>query len=117
MRDPEGLEDLAPGGVVVAAQVEEILKDLGGKGAALLDRPLQGSEDAMTADAADLALLVLVIVSTHIARVLSLPLPHRNKKEFLDFSEIPRTQPSIQKAALSLAPSLFSSPFRYLSIC
>lgn len=75
--DAESLEDLPPGGVVVAAEVEEIREDLRGEGAGRLDRPLEGGGDAVAADSADLTLLVLVVVATDIAGVLPLPLPHR----------------------------------------
>lgn len=81
--DADGLEQLAAGGVVVTAEVEEIAKDLGGEGAVLLERRplLAGRRQPVPAHAAHLAVLVLVVVPAYPARVLPLPLSHRRAVE------------------------------------
>lgn len=76
-RNPLGLEKLSPRRIVIAAQVEELGQDLSRKGADLdRRRLLRHSGHAVTADLADLAFLILVVVAAHAARVLTLPLPH-----------------------------------------
>lgn len=74
--DALGLEELGSGGIVVAAEVEEIGEDLRGEGAGGEGEALGGGGHPVAADPADFALLVLVVVPTNTTRVLSLPLPH-----------------------------------------
>ena len=77
VRDPDGLEELGAGGVVVAAEEEELLEDLRRERGVLLPRPRRRRRGrAVAADAAHLPLLVLVVVPANPARVLPLPLPH-----------------------------------------
>lgn len=76
MGDTKSLEQLAARGIVVAPQVEEILQDLRRESAVRLESSLYGHRHAVSAYAANLAFLVLVVVAADSARVLSLPLPH-----------------------------------------
>jgi len=77
VRDPDGLEELGAGGVVVAAEEEELLEDLRRERGVLLPRPRRRRRGrAVAADAAHLPLLVLVVVPADPARVLALALPH-----------------------------------------
>ena len=77
VRDPDGLEELGAGGVVVAAEEEELLEDLRRERGVLLPRPRRRRRGrAVAADAAHLPLLVLVVVAADPARVLALALPH-----------------------------------------
>lgn len=75
MGDAERLEDLGAGGVVVAPEEEEVLEHLCGEGGLV---PRRGALHLRQLQpvAADLALLVLVVVPADPARVLPLPLPH-----------------------------------------
>lgn len=77
--DAKGLEELRPGRVVVATQIEEILQDLRRERAALLHRPLFRRRNPVAAHPTDLPLLVLVVVTAHPAGVLPLSLPHRTR--------------------------------------
>lgn len=76
-RNPLGLKKLCPGGVVVAAQEEELGQDLRRKGAGL-DRGglLFDAGHAVAADWTNLAFLILVVMAAEAARVLPLPFPH-----------------------------------------
>src|SRR5438128_797162 len=73
--DADGLEELGAGCVVVAAEEEELLEDLGGERRVLVPRP-RGGGWTVAADPTHLPLLVLVVVPADPARVLPLPLPH-----------------------------------------
>jgi len=80
VRDPDGLEELGAGGVVVAAEEEELLEDLRRERGVLLPRPRRRRRGrAVAADAAHLPLLVLVVVPADPARVLALTLPHLSR--------------------------------------
>jgi len=81
VRDPDGLEELGAGGVVVAAEEEELLEDLRRERGVQLPRPRRRRRRgrAVAADAAHLPLLVLVVVPADPARVLALTLPHLSR--------------------------------------
>lgn len=76
-RNPLGLKKLCPGGIVVAAQEEELGQDLRGKGAGMEGGTLLvDAGHAVAADWANLAFLVLVVMAADAAGVLPLSLPH-----------------------------------------
>ena len=77
MGNAERLEDLGAGGVVVAAEEEEVLEDLGGEGRVQRRRGLPGHRPRpVAADPAPLPFLAVVVVPADLAGVLPLPLPH-----------------------------------------
>lgn len=78
--DALGLEELAAGSIVEAAQVEELRQDLGGEGADVEGGVIGAGGHAVAADAADLPLLELVVVAANPAGILSLSLPHNREK-------------------------------------
>lgn len=102
MRDADGLEELRAGGVVVAAEEEELLEDLGRERRVLLPRPRwRRCRWAVPADAAHLPLLVLVVVPADPARVLSLTLPHLSPPPPPIESKGDCQTPSIESGALT----------------
>jgi hypothetical protein len=92
--DADGLEELGAGRVVVAAEEEELGENLGGERRVVRPRPRRRGRWAVAANAADLSLLVFVIVSADPARVLPLPLPHlRCRRSPIERSEGLATRP------------------------